>query len=244
MHAEPRTIAELARALRARDITAEAVTGGCLQRIADLNPAINAFITVLADDALGQARAADASIAAGRPPGPLHGIPISIKDLFDVAGTPTTAASNVRAGHVAGRDATAVARLRDAGAILIGKTNLHEFALGPTGEDSAYGPTRHPLDPTRLAGGSSGGSAASVASGMAFASVGTDTGGSVRIPAAACGLVGLKPAIGEIPTDGVVPLSPTLDHVGPLCRSVGDAALLYDVRFFFSFYNLTGKSRF
>ena len=118
-----------------------------------------------------------------------------------------------------------VARLRDAGAIFIGKTNLHEFALGTTNEDSAYGPVRHPLDRTRSPGGSSGGSAASVLADMAYASIGTDTGGSIRIPAAACGLVGLKPTIGEIPTDGVVPLSATLDHVGPLCRSVEDAAL-------------------
>ncbi len=229
MSAEPRTIADLSRALRAREVTAESVTSDCLQRIADLNPAINAFITVLADSALARARAADADIAAGRATGPLHGIPISIKDLFDVAGTPTTAGSKLRADHVASRDATAVTRLRQAGAILIGKTNLHEFALGPTGEDSAFGPTRHPLDPTRRAGGSSGGSAASVAAGMAVASIGTDTGGSIRIPAAACGLVGLKPALGEIPTDGVVPLSTTLDHAGPLCRSVDDAALLYAV---------------
>jgi aspartyl-tRNA(Asn)/glutamyl-tRNA(Gln) amidotransferase subunit A len=229
MRAEPQTIADLSRALRARETTAEQVTSDCLQRIADAGPRINAFITVLASEALAQARQADLDIGHGYDRGPLHGVPISLKDLFDLEGTPTTAASKVRAGHVASRDAAAVARLRDSGAIFVGKTNLHEFALGPTSEDSAYGPALHPFDPSRLAGGSSGGSAASVAAGMAFASLGTDTGGSIRIPAAACGLVGLKPALGEIPTGGVVPLSTTLDHVGPLCRSVEDAALLYDV---------------
>jgi aspartyl-tRNA(Asn)/glutamyl-tRNA(Gln) amidotransferase subunit A len=133
----------------------------------------------------------------------------------------------VREDHVASEDAPVVAHLRAAGAVFVGKTNLHEFALGTTNEDSAYGPVTHPLDPNRSPGGSSGGSAASVLAGMAFASIGTDTGGSIRIPSAACGLVGLKPAIGEISTDGVVPLSRTMDHVGPLCRSVEDAALVY-----------------
>lgn len=205
------------------------VTDGCLERIAETDPAINAFITVMADAARAQARELDTAIRGGRHRGPLHGIPIAIKDVLDVAGVPTTAASRVREGHVATRDAVAVERLRDAGAVLIGKTNLHEFALGPTNEDSAFGPVRHPLDPARIAGGSSGGSAAAVASGMAVAAIGTDTGGSIRIPAAVCGIVGLKPALDEIPTAGVVPLSTTMDHVGPLSRTVEDAAILYDV---------------
>jgi aspartyl-tRNA(Asn)/glutamyl-tRNA(Gln) amidotransferase subunit A len=229
MQIEAQSITEVARALRARAITAEAVTERCLQQIADHNPSINAFITVLADRALAQARAADRELAAGRDRGPLHGIPISVKDIFDVEGTPTTAASRVRDGHIAGRDATSIARLRQAGAVFVGKTNLHEFALGTTNEDSAYGPVRHPLDPSRSPGGSSGGSAASLLAGMACASIGSDTGGSIRIPSAACGLVGLKPAYGEIPTDGVVPLSTTMDHVGPICRSVEDAAIVYEV---------------
>jgi aspartyl-tRNA(Asn)/glutamyl-tRNA(Gln) amidotransferase subunit A len=229
MSAEPRTISALAVALRGRRTTAEAVTTSCLARIAERNAVLNAFITVLGDDALTQAREADKEISSGRHRGPLHGVPISLKDLFDLEGTPTTAASNVRREHVARVDATVVARLRAAGAVLIGKTNLHEFAFGTTNEDSAFGPARHPLDSNRSPGGSSGGSAASVAAGMAYASIGTDTGGSVRIPAAACGLVGLKPGLAEIETDGVVPLSTTLDHVGPLCRSVNDAALVYDV---------------
>jgi aspartyl-tRNA(Asn)/glutamyl-tRNA(Gln) amidotransferase subunit A len=229
MSTEPRTIAQLGQALRAREVTAAAVTEQCLAVIAARNAALNAFITVLADTALEEARRADREIAAGRYRGPLHGVPISVKDLIDVKGAPTTAASRVREGHVAGTDAPVVTRLREAGAVIIGKANLHEFALGTTNEDSAFGPARHPLDPSRSPGGSSGGSAASVLAEMAYASIGTDTGGSIRIPAAACGLVGLKPAIGEVSTAGIVPLSRTLDHVGPLCRSVEDAGIVYDV---------------
>ncbi|HLG57460.1 MAG TPA: amidase [Vicinamibacterales bacterium] len=227
MSAEPRTVAELSRALQARALTAQDLTERCLERIAGRDSSINAFVTVLADEARAQARTADHEIAAGRYRGPLHGIPISLKDLIDVRGTPTTAASRVRRGHVAAHDSVVAARLRTAGAVFIGKTNLHEFALGTTNEDSAYGPVHHPLDHSRSPGGSSGGSAASVLAEMSYASIGTDTGGSIRIPAAACGLVGLKPALGEIPTVGVAPLSGTLDHVGPLCRSVEDAGILH-----------------
>src|SRR5688500_2640284 len=228
MAAEAQTIGQLARALKAREVSAETVTTRCLDRIAERNPSINAYITVLAEQALAQARHADAEMAQGRYRGPLHGVPISLKDLIDLRGVPTTAASRVRDGYLAADDATIVSRLREAGAVFIGKTNLHEFAFGTTNEDSAFGPVRHPLDPNRSPGGSSGGSAASVLDEMAYASVGTDTGGSVRIPSAACGLVGLKPTLGEIPVDGVVPLSTTMDHVGPLCRSVEDAGILYD----------------
>lgn len=227
MPAERHTIADLARQIRAREVTAVAVTDACLARIAEKNDAHNAFITVLADDARAHARAADREIAAGRYRGPLHGVPISLKDLLDVRGVPTTAASRVREGHVAAADAPVVARLREAGAIMLGKCNLHEFAFGTTNEESAFGPARHPLDLSRSPGGSSGGSAVSVATGMAYASIGTDTGGSIRIPAAACGLVGLKPSYNEVPTAGVVPLSRTMDHVGPLCVSVEDAEILY-----------------
>jgi aspartyl-tRNA(Asn)/glutamyl-tRNA(Gln) amidotransferase subunit A len=229
MAAETHTIAQLARLIEARQVTAEAVTTQCLDAIEQRNPSLNAFITVFADEALAAAHRADAEIAAGRYRGPLHGVPISLKDLFDVAGTATTAASRVRANHVAPSDAIVVHRLRTAGAIFVGKNNLHEFALGTTNEDSAFGPARHPRDLNRSPGGSSGGSAAAVLADMVYASIGTDTGGSIRIPAAACGLVGLKPAWGEIPTDGVVPLSGTLDHVGPICRSARDARMLYDV---------------
>lgn len=226
---EAPTIAVTAAALRRGETTSVALTEACLQRIAVHDSAINAFITVLGEQARQQAREADRELAAGRDRGPLHGIPISLKDIVDVKGTPTTAASRVRSGHVAPADAPIVARLREAGAVLIGKTNLHEFALGTTNEESAFGAVHHPLDESRSPGGSSGGSAASVLAGMAYASVGTDTGGSVRIPASVCGLVGLKPSYGELSTEGVVPLSTTLDHVGPLCRSVDDARMLFEV---------------
>jgi aspartyl-tRNA(Asn)/glutamyl-tRNA(Gln) amidotransferase subunit A len=221
------TLAELARSLQSRSVSAEAVTERCLARIAERDSSINAFITVLDDEARAQARVADQEIAAGRYRGPLHGVPISLKDLIDLRGTPTSAASRVRRRHVAAHDSVVSARLRAAGAVFVGKTNLHEFALGTTNEDSAYGPVQHPLDPSRSPGGSSGGSAASILAGMCYASIGSDTGGSIRIPSAACGLVGLKPAFGEIPVEGVVPLSSTLDHIGPLCRSVEDAAVLH-----------------
>ena len=221
------TIEQFSRRLRARELTVVRVTEECLRRIEADNPRLNAFITVMADEALRQAREADQELAAGNDRGPLHGVPISIKDLLDVRGVPTTAASRVREGHVAERDAPCIAHLRQAGAVFIGKTNLHEFAFGTTSEDSAFGPVRNPHDPTRSPGGSSGGSAVSVATNMALATIGTDTGGSIRIPAAACGIVGLKPSTGEVSVDGVVPLSRTLDHVGPLAQSVTDACLVY-----------------
>jgi aspartyl-tRNA(Asn)/glutamyl-tRNA(Gln) amidotransferase subunit A len=228
MPANPHTIAELARAIRARELSAETATTRCLERIAERNPSINAYITILADQALAQAQQADAELARGHDRGPLHGVPVSLKDIIDLRGVATTAASKVRDGHVASDDATVVARLREAGAVFLGKANLHEFAFGTTNEDSAFGAVRHPLDPNRSPGGSSGGSAAGVLDGMAYASIGTDTGGSVRIPSAACGLVGLKPSLGEVPLGGLVPLSATMDHVGPLCRSVEDAGLVLD----------------
>ncbi len=182
-----------------------------------------------ADQARAEARTADRELARGIDRGPLHGIPISLKDLIDVAGVVTTAGSRVLADRIAPADAPVVTRLREAGAVIIGRTNLHEFALGTTSEDSAFGPVRHPADPTRSAGGSSGGSAVAVALGMGLASIGSDTGGSIRIPAAACGVVGLKPSAGEVPTAGVIPLSTSFDHVGPLATSVADAAVVWAV---------------
>ena len=223
------TIAQLAPRIRAGELSSERLTRACLDAIEARNPQLNAFITVTADLAIQQAREADREVAAGTYRGPLHGVPVSLKDLFDLTGTPTTAASHVRDGHMARTDAVIVERLKAAGAVIVGKTNLHEFAFGTTNEESAYGPARHPLDPSRSPGGSSGGSAISVATGMAYASIGTDTGGSIRIPSAACGLVGLKPSLNEVDATGVTPLSRTLDHVGPLCRSVNDAAILLDV---------------
>jgi aspartyl-tRNA(Asn)/glutamyl-tRNA(Gln) amidotransferase subunit A len=200
-----------------------------LDRIAQLNATLNAFITVFEADAMQQARALDEELRHGRSRGPLHGRTMSIKDIVDVAGFPTTAASRVRTGHVATADAVIVTRLREAGAVILGKTNLHEFALGTTSDESAFGPVHNPRDPSRSPGGSSGGSAAAVAAGMGWGSIGTDTGGSIRIPASACGVIGLKPSFGEIPTVGVIPLSVSLDHVGPLAQTVGDAWAMYNV---------------
>jgi aspartyl-tRNA(Asn)/glutamyl-tRNA(Gln) amidotransferase subunit A len=221
------TIETFARQLRAGQTSAAAATDACLEAIAKDNPRLNAFIRVFDREARRDAEQADRDLAAGRDQGPLHGVPISLKDLIDMRGVGTTAASRVREAHVAEHDAPIVTHLRRAGAVIIGKTNLHEFAFGTTNEDSAFGPARNPHDPARSPGGSSGGSAASVAAGMAMATIGTDTGGSIRIPAAACGTVGLKPGFGEVSADGVVPLSRTLDHVGPLTKSVGDAWIVY-----------------
>jgi aspartyl-tRNA(Asn)/glutamyl-tRNA(Gln) amidotransferase subunit A len=192
----------------------------------DARPELNAFITVMRETALVEAEAAQREIAAGRYRGPLHGVPISVKDLVDVSGTPTTGGSAVppRRPRI---DAPIVTRLRSAGAIVVGKTNLHEFAFGTTCEESAFGPVRHPQDLSRSPGGSSGGAAVALIEGMCFASVGTDTGGSIRIPSAACGTVGLKPAAGELSCTGVFPLSETLDHVGPMARSVADVAAMF-----------------
>ena len=223
------TIADLAAALRRRVLTAAALVEECLATIAARDDTLNAFILVRADEARAEARAADRELARGEDRGPLHGIPVSLKDVIDLAGTPTTAATAARAAHRAAADAAVAAHLRAAGAVVIGKCNLHELAFGTTGEASAFGPTRNPHDPQHVAGGSSGGSAVSVSTGMALASIGTDTGGSIRIPASACGVVGLKPAFGEVSVDGVLPLAPSLDHVGPIARSVRDAETLFRV---------------
>jgi aspartyl-tRNA(Asn)/glutamyl-tRNA(Gln) amidotransferase subunit A len=222
-------IVQAGRQIRAKVVSSESLTDACLARIAARNDTLRAFIAVTAASARAEARQADAELAAGYDRGPLHGIPIALKDLIDQAGVPTTAGSHVASTAPAAFDAVATGRLRAAGAVIVGKTNLHEYAFGTTSEDSAFGASRHPLDPTRSPGGSSGGSAAAVLDGMAVASVGTDTGGSVRIPSACCGLVGLKPSFGEVPVDGVVPLSTTLDHVGPLVRTVADAAAMHAV---------------
>lgn len=222
------TITEVAPALAAGRIKSEKLTEDCLEKIAALNPKLNAFITITADEALQQARHADREIAGGRRIGPLHGVPLSLKDLIDQQGVATTAGSLVRKDHIAASDAVVTARLRDAGAVFVGKTNLHEFAFGTTSEDSGFGPVRNPHDPSRSPGGSSGGSAVAVATGMSLGTIGTDTGGSIRIPAAACGIVGLKPEWGHVSASGVVPLSRQLDHVGPLAASVADAWLLYN----------------
>ena len=222
-------IVEAGHRLRAKTLTSEALTDACLAHVAARNAELRAFVTVTGDQARAAARQADRELTGGHDRGPLHGIPIALKDLIDQAGVPTTAASHVRPLTPAASDAVVTARLKAAGAVLVGKTNLHEFALGTTSEDSAFGAVRNPLDITRSAGGSSGGSAAALVAGMALGAIGTDTGGSIRIPSAACGLVGLKPGFGEVPVDGVVPLSATLDHVGPIARTVADAAAIHGV---------------
>ena len=227
--ADSLTIEEFGRRLREGGLTCVALVEMCLRRIEADGPRLNAFVRVMTDDARRQAEELDRELLAGRDRGPLHGVPVAIKDLVDVKDLPTTAASRVREGHRAAADAPVIAHLRQAGAILIGKANLDEFAFGTTSENSAFGPVRNPHDTSRSPGGSSGGSAVSVAVGMALGALGTDTGGSIRIPAAACGTVGLKPTYGEVSTEGVVPLSRTLDHVGTFARSVTDAWLLHRV---------------
>jgi aspartyl-tRNA(Asn)/glutamyl-tRNA(Gln) amidotransferase subunit A len=223
------SIAEASDRLRRKEISPVDLTTSCLARIEQLNPTINAFITLMHDSALAQACAAEDEIRRGNWRGPLHGIPIGLKDLIDTAGVKTTCGSALFAERVPTEDAEIVVRLKRAGAVLIGKQNMQEFAYGGTSTSSYFGPVRNPYDTERIAGGSSGGSAAAVASGMCFGAIGTDTGGSVREPAAFCGIVGLKPTYGRVSTRGVFPLSPSLDHVGPLCRNVIDTALMLQV---------------
>lgn len=220
------TISEASELIRRKEISPVEITRTCLARIDELNPTINAFITVMHESALAEARAAEAEVSGGNWRGPLHGIPIGLKDLIDTAGIRTTCGSARFADRVPTEDAFIVQRLKSAGAVLIGKQNMQEFAYGGTSTSSYFGPVRNPCDTDRIAGGSSGGSAAAVATGMCFGAIGTDTGGSVREPAAFCGIVGLKPTYGRVSVRGVFPLSASLDHVGPLCRDVRDTALL------------------
>ncbi len=221
------SLAEVSGVIRRRDVSARVLTESVLARIAAVEPRLNAFTIVTAEEALAAARQADDEIAAGRWRGPLHGVPVSVKDIFDQLGMRTTAASRFLADAAPSRaDSGVVARLRAAGAVLIGRTNLHEFALGGTSQTSHFGPVRNPWNPHRIPGGSSGGSGAAVAAGMGFASIGTDTGGSIRIPAACCGVVGLKPTFGRVSRHGLIPLADSLDHAGPLARTVEDAAIV------------------
>ncbi|TMS00537.1 amidase [Nonomuraea basaltis] len=222
-----RTIAGLAADLRERRATSAELAERALDAIAALDPVLNAFVTVDAVGALAAARRADEELAGGTDRGPLHGVPVAVKDLIMVAGLPVTMGSRHFAGHVPDADAECVARLRRAGAVIVGTTTTHEFAYGPTGDRSAAGPARNPWDPARMTGGSSAGSAAAVAAGLVPLALGTDTGGSVRIPAALCGVAGFKPAYGAIPADGVFPLSRTFDHVGVLAGDAHDCLLAY-----------------
>ncbi len=212
--------------LQEKAISPVELTRECLARIEKLNPRLNAFITVTAESATAEAMQAEEEIGRGEWRGPLHGIPVALKDLIDTAGVRTTAASAISKDRVPSEDAEVVRRLKDAGAILLGKQNLHEFAYGGSSVISNYGVVHNPWNQAHIAGGSSGGSAAAVAAGLCYGAIGTDTAGSVREPAALCGVVGLKPTYGRVSARGVIPLSVSLDHLGPITRSVSDAAAI------------------
>ena len=217
---------DVAQLVRTKKISPVDLTQECLNRIERFNPKLNAFITVTAESAIAEARAAESEIQRGRWKGPLHGIPIAVKDIVDVAGVRTTAASELFKDRVPREDAEVVRRLKAAGAVLLGKTNLHEFAYGGSSVVSYFGPVRNPWNLDYSTGGSSGGSAAAVAARLCYAAIGTDTGGSIRQPASCCGITGLKPTYGRVSTSGVIPLSWSLDHVGPMARGAKDTALV------------------
>jgi aspartyl-tRNA(Asn)/glutamyl-tRNA(Gln) amidotransferase subunit A len=223
------SLSDASRLIRDKKVSPVELTQSCLKRIERLSPKLNAFITVTAESALEQAREAEAEIHRGHWRGPLHGIPIALKDLFDTAGVRTTAASGLFKDRVPKQDAEIVRRLKDAGAVLLGKLNMHEFAYGGSSVISYYGPVRNPWSLDHEAGGSSSGSAVAMAAGLCYGSVGSDTGGSIRQPSAYCGAVGFKPTYGRVSTRGVVPLSWLYDHVGPMTRSVVDAAAMLQV---------------
>jgi aspartyl-tRNA(Asn)/glutamyl-tRNA(Gln) amidotransferase subunit A len=221
------TIAELASLIERRQLSPVEAVRAALERAERLEPTLNAWITLLPDVALAEARAAEAEIIAGGYRGPLHGVPLGIKDLYFTRGVRTTAGSKILSDFVPDQDGAVVERLRAAGAVMLGKTNLVEFAYGPTDYyQPEYGPTRNPWSLDRFPGGSSTGSAAAVASGQVPAALGSDTGGSIRNPASFCGISGLKPTYGRVSAYGVVPLSTTLDHMGPLARSAEDCAIV------------------
>lgn len=220
------TLWEASELVRTKEVSPKELTAACLARIQRLNPILNAFITVTEEQATADAQRAEAEIMKGGWRGPLHGIPLGLKDLFDTAGVRTTGGSGQFLERVPVEDADVVRRLKAAGAVILGKQNLHELGLGATSAASRFGPVHNPWNREYVAGGSSGGSAAAVAASLCYGALGTDTGGSVRLPASFCGVVGLKPTYGRVSTRGVLPLSWSLDHVGPLTRSVLDAAVL------------------
>jgi aspartyl-tRNA(Asn)/glutamyl-tRNA(Gln) amidotransferase subunit A len=222
------SLTDAAALLRARRVSPVELVRACLGRIESQNSVLNAFVTVTAESALQEAHVAEAEMQRGEWRGPLHGIPVAVKDMIDTRGVRTTAASAVYLDRIPDEDAAVVSRLRRSGAILLGKLNMQEFAIGGSSVPSHFGPVRNPWDTSRIAGGSSGGSAAAVAAGLCFAALGTDTGGSVRQPAALCGVVGMKPTYGRVSNLGVLPLAPSLDHVGPLTRGVEDCATVLE----------------
>jgi aspartyl-tRNA(Asn)/glutamyl-tRNA(Gln) amidotransferase subunit A len=219
------SLTDIAAKIRAGSVTSLQATQACLARIAVYGPKLDAFITVMAASALAQAQQLDAELRAGKLRGPLHGVPVALKDNIDTAGTRTTAASALFEDRVPTVDAPVVTRLKAAGAVIIGKTNLHEFAMG-YGDVSYWGPARNPWNLAHNTGGSSSGSGAAISAGLAYGALGTDTGGSVRIPASYCGIVGLKATYGLVPIRGIIPLVVSLDHCGPMTRTVADTALM------------------
>jgi aspartyl-tRNA(Asn)/glutamyl-tRNA(Gln) amidotransferase subunit A len=220
------SLSDAADLVKARAVSPVELTAACLDRIATYNPKLNAFITVTREAALAQAKTLEAEAKAGTLRGPLHGVPIALKDNIDTAGVRTTAASGVYDDRVPKEDAEVARRLTAAGAILVGKLNLHEFANGGTSATSYYGPVRNPWALDRNPGGSSGGSAAAVSAALCYGALGTDTGGSIRTPASYCSIVGLKPTYGLVSIRGIIPLVVSLDHCGPMTRTVADAALM------------------
>ena len=223
------TLSGASELVRSGKVSPVELTQACLSRIEQLNPKLNAFITVTAESALVQAREAESETQRGRWKGPLHGIPIALKDLVDTVGVRTTAASGLFKDRIPTQDAEIVRRLKASGAVLLGKLNLHEFAYGGSSVISYFGAVHNPWDPAYSPGGSSGGSAAAVAAGLCYGAIGSDTGGSIRMPAAHCGIVGLKPTYGRVSTRGVIPLAWSLDHIGPMTRTAMDAALMLHV---------------
>ena len=222
-------LTELSALIQKKSVSPVEATNACLARIEKLNPVLNAYITVTAESALTEAKKAEEEISRGAWRGPLHGVPVAMKDLVETAGVRTTAASAVLKDNVPAQDAEIVRRLKGAGAVLLGKLNLHEFAYGGSGFIGHYGPARNPWNTAHITGGSSSGSGTAVAAGLCYGAIGTDTAGSIRLPAACCGIVGLKPSHGLVSVRGVIPLSWTLDHVGPMTRSAADAALILQV---------------
>jgi aspartyl-tRNA(Asn)/glutamyl-tRNA(Gln) amidotransferase subunit A len=223
------TIKHLSKLIASREVSCIEIIDATIERIEKLNPKLDAFITVLDESARREAKHADSLIKQGKYLGPLHGIPISLKDLIYIKGVKSTSGSRILADFVPDYDSTITRRLRKAGAIIVGTNNMHEFASGITGINPHYGPSKNPWDPTRMSGGSSGGSAVAVCTGMSLASIGTDTSGSIRVPASLCGIFGLKPTYGRVSKYGVMPLAPSIDHIGPLARSAWDIAAVLQV---------------
>src|SRR5213592_1963493 len=237
------TITTLGGAIAGRQVSPVEVTRECLERVARLDGKIRSFITVDAEGALATARELEAELSAGLSRGPFHGIPLAYKDLCHVRGLPTSCGTVTREYFTSEHECTAVCRLRDGGAVTLGKLNMTELALGPFGDNAHHGDVQNPWCPGHVAGGSSSGSAAAVAAGFALGALGSDTGGSIRLPAACCGVVGLKPTYGRVSRAGAVPLSGSLDHLGPLTRTVADAARLMAIIAGYDAHDATSSRR-